>query len=127
MPVEYLRISKFRGAYYLLAGMEKNQPESISQIHVGSCAGCSKTYIVIQPVPFTETLLQALHADLPEIARAIEHPGEEPSIYVCDQEMVFCSGCGNPLTLPAPELLDADRTSFGRYALWMNKNHKKIR
>jgi hypothetical protein len=127
MPVEYLRISKFRGSYYLLAGMEKSYPESISQIHIGNCPECSQSFIVIQPVSFTETLLQALHADLPEIARVIEHPGEEPSIYVCDQETVFCSGCGKPLSLPVAEILDADRTSFGRYALWMNKNHKKIR
>jgi hypothetical protein len=127
MHVEYLRISKFRGTYYLLAGLDKNNPEFISQIHAGACADCNQSYIVIQPVPFTESLLEALHDELPEISRVVERPGEEPSIYVCDQETVFCSGCGKPISLPAAELLDADRTSFGRYAIWMNKNHKKIR
>jgi hypothetical protein len=127
MSVEYLRITSFRGAYYIFSGLERDFPQSIMQAAVGACPACQRPYVVIQPIDFVDRLLDALHEDLDSLAATVGHPNEELSIYVCDQQTVYCANCAGELHLPIPELLDADRTSFGRYALWMTLNHRKIR
>jgi hypothetical protein len=127
MSVEYLRFTSFRGAYFLFCGQKSDFPQSIMQMAVGVCPACQRPYVVIQPIEYVESLLDALHEDLDSLGKLIGHPNEELSIYVCDQQTVYCGSCAGEIHLPAPELLDADRTSFGRYALWMTTNHRKIR
>jgi hypothetical protein len=127
MPVEYLRITKFRGAYFLFSGLDRDFPQSISQFAVDCCQACRRPYIVIQPIEYIEGLLESLHEDMLNLATLTEHPNQDLSIYVSDQERVFCANCGGEIHLPVSELLDADRTSFGRYALWMTTNHRRIR
>ncbi len=127
MTVEYLRLTKFRGAYYLFSGLEKEYPQSITQVAVADCSACQHPYLVVQPLDYVSSLLDALREDMKNIAAIAGHPNQELSIYVCGQGSVFCANCGKEIQLPIPELLDADRTSFGRYALWMTTNHRRIR
>jgi len=127
MPVEYLRLTKFRGAYYLFSGLEKEYPQSITQVAVANCTACQHPYLVIQPLDYVSSLLEALRNDMSNVSVIAGFPNQELSIYVCDQSTAFCSSCGKEIQLPIPELLDADRTSFGRYALWMTSNHRRIR
>ncbi len=127
MPVEYLRLTKFRGAYYLFSGLDKEYPQSITQVAVADCSACQHPYIAIQPLEYASSLLDALREDMRNISAIAGYPNHELSIYVCGQGMVFCANCGEEIQLPIPELLDADRTSFGRYALWMTTHHRQIR
>jgi hypothetical protein len=127
MSVEYLRIAKFRGDYFLFSGQEKDTPQTITQFAVDACSACQRAFIVIQPIEDVDSLLQSLYAEMNTLATITGHPDEDLSIYVCDQATVFCANCGQEIHLPCSELLDADRTSFGRYALWMTTNHRRIR
>ena len=55
MPVEYLRLTKFRGAYYLFSGLEKDFPQSITQVAVSSCSACQHPYLVVPLLEYVNT------------------------------------------------------------------------
>jgi hypothetical protein len=123
MLITHLSLNKFAGYYYLFSKLRGRSPE-ISLAAIDMCPHCGHPYIAIQPVGYINSLLEALQANIHRFKHVIDCGNLDPGVYVCDQRQAFCSGCGEEIHLPIAEVLDADRTTYGRYAMEMNRNLK---
>lgn len=123
MVITHLSLNKFAGHFYLFSKLTGRPPE-ISLAAVDVCPHCGHPYIAIQPVGYIASLLDALKANLHRFKHVADWGDRDPGVYVCDQREAFCSGCGEEIRLPIAEILDADRTAYGRYAMQVNKDQK---
>ncbi len=123
MLITHLSLNKFSGHYYLFSKL-RGQPPEISLAAIDTCPLCGHPYIAIQPVPYLASLLEALEVNICRFMHVFDCGGSDPGIYVCDQREVFCSGCGAEIRLPIAEMLDADRTPYGRYVMALHREQK---
>ncbi|MDD5370750.1 MAG: hypothetical protein PHQ40_16840 [Anaerolineaceae bacterium] len=116
-----IKVTRFADRYYLFSHWDTDLPIAVSLMQVGTCPTCGQAFVTVQPCEDGPYLLKALTGARRMIADYIGRSGEELSILVCQGDCARCGGCGRQIVLPAAELLDADRTPFGRYAMWKSE------
>ena len=79
----------------------------------GECS-CGRAYIIVRPEDRKTGEILA---------------GEDIDLYIADGHEVYCSNCGQLLSLPIEEVLDPERHTKGRSLLdlarWLEENDQK--
>jgi hypothetical protein len=117
-----IKVTRFADRYYLFSHWDDDRPIAVSLMQVGSCPACGQAFVAVQPCEDGPYLLKALTDARKEVAGHVGHRDEDLSVFVCEGDHAACGGCGHQIALPVPELLDADRTPFGRYVMWKSEN-----